>query len=98
MRNENLQERMPSFQHEQFSWFVELDLQKYIKIEQESNKPALNNIACFIVTSDKDPVYVLIDDDQNVLAEYNYNLEGYMQMEAMIDILKVAKHFDDADI
>lgn len=98
MRNDNLQTRMPSFEYKEFRWFVETDLQKYIKTQQSSNKPALDNIACFIVTSDGEPVYVLIDDKQNVLAEYNYTLEGYGQMEAMINVIKISKHFDDDDI
>jgi len=39
----------------------------------------------------------LIDNRQNVIDAYKYSLEGYEQMTAKINIIKISKHFDDYD-
>ena len=38
--------------------------------------------------------YVLIDNKQNVIDAYNYS-DGFEQMEAKINIIKISKAFDD---
>ncbi len=76
-------------------WYIDKYFQNYIENEQKINLPKLKGYGCFIVKGKDIEDYVLIDHKQNILASYHYNSEGFGQMEAFINIMKVSKHFDD---
>ena len=78
-------------------WYIDKHFQNYIENEQKINLPKLKGYGCFIVKGKDIEDYVLIDHKQNIIASYHYNGEGYGQMEAMINIMKVSKHYDDCE-
>ena len=91
----NFSEANPDFVNGDFKWYYDKHFMRYIENEQADNLPKLNGLGCFIIKNNDIEDYILIDDKQNVLAAYPYTLEGAGQMEAMINIIKISKHFDD---
>ena len=84
----------PDFINGDIKWYSDKDIQNYIEKKQAFNLPKLKGFYCFIVKNILIEDYVLIDDKQNVIAYYHYNLEGYQQMLAKINIIKIAKYFN----
>lgn len=85
----------PVFVHQQFNWYIDKYFQDYLENKQADNLPKLKNLGCFVVHSDESTEFVLIDNKQNVLEAYPYNGNGFEQMVAMINILKISKHYDE---
>ncbi|MCK9417137.1 hypothetical protein M0Q97_10825 [Candidatus Dojkabacteria bacterium] len=85
----------PDFINGEFKWYVDKHFQKYIETEQANNLPKLKGFGCFVVKSKDIEDYVLIDNKQNVIVGYPYNLDGYIQIEAKINIIKISKHYDE---
>ena len=85
----------PCFVNGEFRWYVDKYLQDYIENKQADNLPKLNGFGCFVVKGKDVEDYVLIDNKQNIIDGYPYTLEGYGQMEAKINIIKISKHFDE---
>lgn len=84
----------PYFDNGEFKWYTDEYLQTYIGEQQAENLPKLQGIAAFVVKGGDITDYVLINDRQEVLASYSYNGEGFDQMQARINIMKVSKHYD----
>lgn len=84
----------PDFVNGEFKWYIDPHFQKYIESEQADNLPKLKGFGCFVVVGNDIEDYVLIDDKQNVIDAYSY-LDGFEQMEAKINIIKISKAFDD---
>lgn len=78
-----------------FKWYIDNHFQNYIENEQAVNLPKLKGFGCFVVKSKDVEDYVLIDNKQNVIDACPYTLEGYGQMEAKINIIKISKHYDE---
>lgn len=95
MKEINFEETKPYFENGDFKWYVDKHFQNYIENKQADNLPELDGLGCFVVKGKDTEDYVLIDDKQNVISAYPYTLEGYGQMEAKINIIKVSKHFDE---
>lgn len=95
MKKINFTSTKPYFEHKDFKWYIDEDLQDYIQSKQAANLPKLKNLACFIVVNKDSQKYVLIDNKQNIISEYQYNSEGYGQTQAKINILKIHKHFQE---
>lgn len=85
----------PDFENGQFKWYIDRHFQNYLENTQADNLPQLKGLGCFIVKSKDVEDYVLIDHRQNILAAYPYTFNGYEQMEAKINIIKISKHFDE---
>jgi hypothetical protein len=85
----------PMFDNGHCKWFIEKHFQNYLENEQADNLPKLKDLWCFIVKGPDIEDYVLIDGKQNILASFKYTQEGFGQMEARINIIKVSKHYDD---
>ncbi len=91
----------PDFENGKFKWYIDKHFQNYIETEQANNLPKLKGFGCFVVKEDKEhsnaciTEYVLIDNKQNVIDAYPYTLQGFEQMVAKINIIKISKHFDD---
>lgn len=85
----------PYFVNGDFKWYVDKHFQDYIENQQAYNLPKLKGLFCFIVKNKDIEDYVLIDDKQNVIGGYGYNFVGYEQMEALINIIKISKHYDE---
>jgi hypothetical protein len=79
-----------------FSWYFDEYLQKYIRSQQE-NLPPLKNLNACICHNAKTEVkdYLLVDNQQKIMGNYRYTSEGFEQMIAKINILKVSKQFDN---
>jgi hypothetical protein len=88
----------PTFTNGDFNWYIDEVFQNYIQTQQADNLPNLKGIGCFIVKNDKIEDYVLIDNKQNVIAAYPYNQNGYEQMTAKINIIKISKHFEEHEL
>lgn len=84
----------PTFDNGQTKWYLDSYFQKYINNEQANNLPKLENLGCFIVKGDDVKDFVLIDNKQNIVASYHYSNEGFGQMEAIINIIKIAKYYE----
>lgn len=95
MKKIDFTKEIPFFENEGFKWYNDKHFQNYLEREQASNLPALNGFGVFIVTNESIQDYVLIDSKQNVLTAYIYNREGFGQMEAYINIMKISKHYDE---
>ena len=76
-------------------WYKEPHFNKYLQREQSDNLPKLENLHCFVVIGDRIEDLVLVDEQQNIIACYDYNLKGFEEMEVKINILKIAKHFEN---
>lgn len=85
----------PFYQNDVTKWYIDKKLQTYIGTEQKYNLPILENFYAFAVIGNSISDYVLIDDKQNIFGTYNYTPEGYGQMIAKINFLKIDKHFDE---
>lgn len=85
----------PYFVNGDFKWYIDTHFQNYIETKQADNLPKLKGLACFVVKNNDIEDYVLIDNKQNVIDGYPYTFEGYGQMEAKINIIKISKHFDE---
>jgi hypothetical protein len=85
----------PDFVNGNFKWYLDKHFKNYIENEQAENLPKLNKIACFVVKGNEVEDYVLIDNKQNILGAYPYTFEGYGQMEAKINIIKIHQHFEE---
>lgn len=85
----------PDFVNDTFKWYVDPHFQSYIENSQADNLPRLKGIGCFVVKGKEVEDYVLIDNKQNIIDAYPYTGEGFGQMEAKINIIKISKHFDD---
>ena len=86
----------PDFVHKKFKWYSEDKLNNKINSKEAENLPILENIACFrVIEENGTDEYVLIDNKQNILKTYKFTIEGYRQMEAFINILKISKHYDE---
>lgn len=83
----------PTFDNGESKWYLDPHFQEYLQNEQDENLPKLENLACFVVKGKYITDYVLIDNEQNVIDAYSYP-EGFEQMEAKINIIKVSKAFD----
>ncbi len=85
----------PYFINGEIIWYIDVYFNKYIRTKQAFNLPELQYYLCCIVKNKSEISYVLINDMREVVKDANYNLEGYGQMEAYINILKIAKHFSN---
>jgi hypothetical protein len=85
----------PDFVNGDFKWYIDKHFQNYIENKQAENLPKLIGLGCFIVKSIEVEDYVLIDNKQNVIDAYPYTFEGYGQMEAKINSIKIHKHFEE---
>lgn len=94
MKTIDFENTTPDFINGNFKWFADKHFNKYIQREQADNLPALANLMCFVVKNGSVQDYVLINNNQEVLAGYPYP-HGFEEMEAKINILKISKHFDD---
>jgi len=85
----------PDFVSGDFKWYIDKHFQNYIENKQADNLPKLNDLGCFVVKNKDINDYVLIDTMQNVIGIYPYTLEGYGQIEAKINIIKILKNYDE---
>lgn len=95
MEKINFAKCKPDFTNGEFKWYFDKHFQRQIENEQADNLPKLKGLGCFVVKNKEIEDYVLIDDKQNVIAAYPYNLEGHDQMTVKINIIKIAKHYDE---
>lgn len=97
---ENFDNKKPDFDSGTHKWYLDSYFNDYIRTEQKDNLPKLKGLGCFVVISNDggERDYVLIDGKQNVLSAYPYTVEGYGQMEAKINILKVLEHYERNDV
>lgn len=96
MNRINFETRKPDFiNQEGVKWYFDEFLNNYISNEQAFNLPKLENLGCFVVKGPDYIDYVLINDEQKILASYSYSTEGYEQIIAKINIIKISKHFDE---
>lgn len=95
MERIDFEKTKPAFVSGGFKWYIDKHFQNYIENQQANNLPKLNGLGCFIVKGNDIEDYVLIDDKQNVVSAYPYTGGGYDQMETKINIIKIAKHFDE---
>ena len=79
-------------------WYKEPHFTNYLKLQQAENLPKLKNLYCFVVIGKDISDLVLIDNKQNIFGSYAYTKEGYGQMEAKINILKIAKHYENNEL
>lgn len=95
MKKIDFEKNKPDFVNGDFKWFIDKHFQKHIENKQADNLPKLKGFGCFVVKNKDVEDYVLIDNKQNVIVGYPYTLEGYMQMEAKINIIKISKRYDE---
>lgn len=95
MKKIDFEKSKPDFTNGDLKWYIDKHLQSYIENKQANNLPKLKGYGCFIVKGPDVEDLVLIDNKQNVIDGYPYTLEGYGQMEAKINIIKISKHFDE---
>lgn len=84
----------PMFDNGHCKWFIHKHFQNYLENEQADNLPKLNGFGCFVVKGTDIEDLVLIDSKQNILGSYPYTFNGYEQMTAKINIIKISKAFD----
>lgn len=87
----------PYFDNGVCKWYVAEYFQNYLNNQQAFNLPPLEGIGCFVVKGVDIEDYVLIDTEQKILGSYRYNHEGFEQMDAKINMLKVSKYYDDEE-
>jgi len=88
----------PMFDNGHCKWYIDKHFQMYLENQQALNLPKLKGLGCFIVKGPDIEDYVLIDSEQNILASFKYTQEGFRQMEARINIIKISKHYDEPNI
>jgi hypothetical protein len=93
MRRIDFDKEVPEFDNGDFKWYVDKYFQDYLENQQAENLPKLKGLGCFIVKGKDVEDYVLIDSYQNVLGGYSYDSNGFDQMTAKINILKISKNF-----
>lgn len=97
MNKIDFEKTKPDFINGDFKWFIDKHFKNYIETEQANNLPKLKGFGCFVVKNKDVKDYVLIDNKQNVIDAYPYTLEGYGQMEAKINIIKISKYYDECE-
>lgn len=87
------------FDNGNVKWYKQHHFTDKIETQEASNLPKLKNLGVFRVENREEGIndLVLINDKQQVLKYYNYNLDGIGQMEAFINMLKIQKHYDDTE-
>ena len=97
MNKIDFEKTKPDFISGYYKWYVDKHFQNYIKNEQAYNLPKLKGLCCFVVKNKDIDIedYALIDNKQNVIDGYPYTLEGYGQMKAKINIIKISKHYEE---
>lgn len=95
MQKINFDKEQPIFDNGICKWFVNVYFQNYLENSQAENLPKLKGLGCFIVKGTDTIDLVLIDNKQNILASYPYNNNGYEQMQARINIIKISRAFDE---
>lgn len=89
------EKEVPYYDSGTCKWYVAKKLQNYIDEKQSSSLVQLINIGCFIVIGKNIKDLVLIDEKQNILDSYPYNINGCQQIIAKINILKVSKNYEE---
>lgn len=84
-----------AFDNGHCKWYVCKHFQRYLENEQAENLPKLKGYGCFVVKNDEIEDYVLINNKQTILASFKYTNEGFSQMEARINIMKISKNYDE---
>lgn len=86
--------KSPKYIQGDHKWYECEYVDKYIQTEQAYNLPKLEKLMCFIVINEQMNLndIVLVDYD-HILKAYSNTLNGYDQMIAFINILKVDEHF-----
>jgi len=97
MKRIDFEKEIPYYDNGISKWYLDEYFNQYISKEQAFNLPPIKGLYCFIVKAGNIEDYVLIDGNQNIIARYKYNNEGFGQMEAKINIIKINKHFDGKD-
>lgn len=98
MKNKiDFEKEKPVFINDNTKWYIEKELQKKINREEADNLPTLKNLGCFIVKDKNIEDYVLIDNKQNTIHCCDYTFQGYEQIEAKINFLKIKQHFNETD-
>lgn len=84
------------FTNGEFKWYKDEYHNNYATSKNAENLPKLDGVGCFIVTDGNITDYVMIDDKQNIICAYDYpaKFEEYI---TKINMLKIAKHFDEHD-
>lgn len=95
MEDRDFSKEKPFFDNGQFKWYSDNHFKRLIENEQADNLPKLKNLFCFVVIGNEIKDYVLIDNNQNVIAGYPYNNDGFEKMEVKIKMLKIIKHFNN---
>ena len=85
----------PDFTNDLTKWYLDEHFNNYLKYQQAINLPPLKDLGVFVVIGPGIKDYVLIDGNQNIVAAFKYTSEGFGQMEARINIMKISKSFDD---
>lgn len=99
MKRIDFENTEPDFDNGQTKWYLDKYFNYYIRTIQAENLPSLKNIMCFVVKGESINAetvedYVLIDNKQDILASYRYTSDGFQQMEANINIIKITKNYD----
>lgn len=87
----------PTFDNGVCKWYLHDYINKYIKEQNAFNLLPIENMACFIVKGYDVDDLVLIDDKQNVVKSYFNTVEGYEQMLAFINMIKISKYYDNCE-
>jgi hypothetical protein len=98
MKKINFDTEKPIFDNGHCKWYLDKHFQMYLTNQQAENLPRLEDLRCFIVKGPDIEDYVLIDDKQNILASFKYTQEGFGQMEARINIMKISKNYNDHEV
>lgn len=85
----------PFFTNGTTKWYSHKEFNSYLIKEQVNNLPSLDNLSCFVVIGKDINDLVLINNKQNILGSYSNNREGADQMTCKINIIKIAKHYDE---
>lgn len=95
MNNIDFENAKPCYINGEHKWYIADELQQYINNKQAENLPKLTGFGCFVVKGLEKTEYALIGSNRNLIDVYPYNFEGYCQMEAKINFIKIAQHYDE---
>ena len=96
MKTIDFEKEKPYFVNEiGLKWYYEKELQRRIENEQAENLPKLKGLGCFVVKGKDVEDIVLINNKQEVVCAFPYTFNGFEQMEARINIIKISKNYDD---
>ena len=95
MNKINFQTAQPDFDNGTCKWYIEPYFNKYIKNQQDFNLPALTGLFCFAVKGQGIEDLVLLNSNQAILASYRYDFNGFDQMIAFINMLKISEYYDE---